>query len=405
MKKMLRRLPWILLVLALAGAVTYGFWPVPIEVDSVTATTGTLLVTVNEDGKTRIREKYEVSAPVGGKLLRLSLRPGDEVAYEETVLAVIEPNDSSLLDPRAIEQAEAKVRVAKAMQQQSESAVKRAAAAYELAKSDLARIRKSYKSGALTESEFDKATHQERMAAAEMRSAEFGMNVAKFELELAKAALVRARPRKKYNDKSDESASQPMTIRAPVSGRVLRVFQESSSVVTPGLKLLELGDPRDLEMEIDVLSTDAVPIRPGAKVFIEHWGGEGTLHGVVRLVEPSGFLKVSALGVEEQRVNVIADFTEPLSGRQTLGDGYRIEARIVVSERKDILKVPSGALFREGGNWFVFQILEGRAVRRAVEIGKSNGVETEILKGISKDDRLILHPTDKIKDGIRVESR
>lgn len=402
MKKLLRRLPWIVLVLGLIAGITYGFWPVPIQVDTVTASRGTLLVTVNEDGKTRIREKYVVSAPVGGKLLRLSLRAGDEVEYHESVLAVIEPNEAPLLDPRAVEQAEAKVRVAKAMQSQSTAAVKRAAAAHALARTDLARATSAFKKGAVTESEFDAAKHRERMAAADMRSAEFGLNVAKFELELAKAALVRSRPRKKYET---DDASRPMTILAPITGRVLRVFQESSSVITPGLKLLELGDPRDLEMEIDVLSTDAVPIRPGAQVYIDHWGGEGTLHGVVRLVEPSAFLKVSALGVEEQRVNVIADFTEPLQHRKTLGDGYRIEARIVISERTDVVLVPAGALFREGGEWYVFAVIDGRAERRKVRIGQSDGTQTEILDGVAAGDRLILHPTDKINDGIRVESR
>jgi HlyD family secretion protein len=397
MKRLLQKLPAALVLLLLAGFIVYGFWPVPVEVDLATATIGQLQVTVNDDGKTRIREKYTVSAPVFGKLLRPELDEGDEVEQERTVLARIEPSDPSLLDARARAEAEARVQAAEAAKLRATAALTSAQEALALARHDFDRAGKLIDKRAISRAEFDKAEHQQHIAEANVRSAEFALKVAIFELELAKAALIRTRVAP--HDQNDAST---LTILSPVNGRVLRVLQESAGVMQPGDELLEIGDPRDLEMEIDVLSTDAVQIRPGAKVFVEHWGGEGTLNGTVRLVEPSAFLKVSALGVEEQRVNVIADFTDPLDQRETLGDGYRIEARIVVGEAEDVVKVPAGVLFREGDQWSVFRVVDGRARLQSVRPGKSNGLETEIVEGVDSGDTLILHPTDKIQDGVAV---
>lgn len=397
MKRVLRKLPAVLVAAVVAAALAYGFWPVPIEVDVAAAARGTLQVTVNDDGKTRIREKYIVSAPVSGKLFRVELEAGDSVSAGETVLARIEPSDPTLLDARALAESEARVRAAEASGRQAEAALLRAKEAHELAGHDYARALDLVQTKAIPMAEFDATEHRERMAQADVRSAEFGVSVARFELELAKAALIRTQP-----PAAESDAEAPLTITSPITGLVLRVFEENAGVVAPGRPILEIGDPHDLEMVIDVLSTDAVKIQPGAKVVVEHWGGPGELEATVRRVEPAAFLKVSALGVEEQRVNVIADFACPLEQRKTLGDAYRIEARIVVEEAIDVIKVPAGTLLRRGDAWTVFRIADGRAVSQQVEIGRSNGLETEIRDGINVGDLLVLYPADAVEDGVRV---
>ncbi|MCA8989624.1 MAG: HlyD family efflux transporter periplasmic adaptor subunit, partial [Planctomycetaceae bacterium] len=323
MKIWLRRLPLLLIAGLLSGLLIYGFWPIPVKVNTVSVEKKSFPITVNDDGKTRIREKYIVSAPVSGKLFRIELDEGDLVEQGTTVLAQIEPSDPALLDARAEAEAEARVRAAKAAVQLADASLQHAKHAYDLAEKEYGRAQNLLEKNAITTSELDQTEHQEAMAMADLRSAEFSVAVARFEQEQAEAALIRTRPR---NPESDQSGI--FTITSPIHGQVLRVFEENAGVVTPGIPLMELGDPHDLEMEIDVLSTDAVRIHPGATVLVNHWGGEKTLEGTVRVVEPSAFLKVSALGVEEQRVNVIANFSSPFEDRMTLGDGFRIEASI-----------------------------------------------------------------------------
>lgn len=397
MKKFWQRLPVILVLLVLGGWLLYGFLPAPIQVEVVQATRGNVQVTVNDDGKTRIREKFLVSAPVFGKVFRIELNEGDAVVAGQTVLAMIEPSDPSLLDARARAEAEARVGAADSAIRQAEATLRRAQQAHELAVHAHERARQLVTDHVISRSEFDEAEHRQEMALADVHSAEFAAAVAKFEFEQAEAALVRIQP-----DVDGTSSRRTMTITAPVDGTVLRVVQESAGVVQPGTPLLEIGDPRDLEMLIDVLSTDAVKIQRGAQVFVEHWGGEIELEGRVRIVEPSGFSKISALGVEEQRVNVLSDFTSPFEDRRTLGDGFRIEVRIVVAEADDVIKVPVGALFRERGAWHVFRIVDGRAALQAVEVGLSSGQEVEITSGIAEGETLILYPTDDVRDGSRI---
>ena len=392
-----RRAPIGVIVIALAGALVYGFWPVATRVDAVRAERGTITVTVDEDGKTRVREKYTVSAPVYGKLFRIELDEGDRVVAGETVLLSIEPSDPSLLDARAKAEATARVRATEAAVQQMQASLQRAKEVAELAGHDYQRARTLVQQRTMSLSEFDEVEHRERMAQAELRSSEFALAVANFELEQAQAALIR----------SQEPTGEPvqdvtLSLTSPVNGQVLRVLQENAGVVSPGTPLLEIGDLRDMEMEIDVLSNDAVNIRLGAKVIVEQWGGPIPLEGQVRLVEPAAFLKISALGVEEQRVNVIADFTSPLEQRKTLGDGYRMEARIEVDRATDVIKIPAGTLFRVNDGWHVFLIVHGRAKLQPVETGKTSGLETEIVQGVGEGDLMILHPTDEIVDGKRV---
>jgi HlyD family secretion protein len=399
-KKFRRLLVQMAVGLLAGGFLTYSFWPRPIEVDAAQASRGSLRVTVDEDGKTRIKERYIVSAPLSGRLQRIGLRAGDPVIASKTLLAVIEPGDPALLDDRSRSQAEARVRAAEAARKQAASKLEHARFAHNLAKNELQRIRQMVVGRETTYQDLESAEHKERMAQEDTKTAQFAIQIADFELDQARAALIRTRPAS-----PGDADSWRFEIQAPVSGRVLRVFQESSAIVTPGQQLLEVGDPADLEVEVDVLSSDAVKIAPGAKVILEHWGGEKPLLGQVRLVEPSGFMKRSALGVEEQRVNVIIDFVDPPEKRGRLGDAYRVEARIVIWSADKVLKVPSGCLFRRGDDWAVFTIESSLAQLRRVAVGRSNALETEITSGLEEGAVVILHPGDKIQPGSRVVPR
>jgi HlyD family secretion protein len=386
--------------LLVAAGLTYSFWPRPVDVEVVRLTRGPLRVTVDEDGKTRIKERYIVSAPLAGRLARIALRPGDRVSAGKTMLAVIEPGDPALLDARARAEADARVKAAEVVRKQAVPKLERARYAHDLAIKELQRIHRMVVGRETTPQDVEAAENKERMTQEGIKEAQFALQIADFELAQAKAALTPVRRRS-----PGDLDGWLFDILAPIDGRVLRVFQESSAIVTPSQQLLEIGDPTDLEIEVDVLSGDAVKIAPGAKVFLEHWGGDAPLLAQVRLVEPSGFMKKSALGVEEQRVNVIIDFLDPPAKRARLGDAYRVEARIVVWSADDVLKAPAGALFRSGDDWAVFVIEEGRARLRRVQVGRGNPLETEITAGLDEGAAVILHPGDKIQDGTRVAAR
>lgn len=399
MKHFLSKMPWIVVAVALIALLVYGFWPNVVDVDVVIVAQGSLDVTVNDDGETRIREKYIISAPVAGKMLRIQLHAGDRVEQGVTELVRIEPSDPGLLDARTRAEYEARVRAGEASVEQSQTSVNRAKQALELADHDYERAKRLVTSRAISRSEFDSFEHRQHIANADVNSALSAVKVAQFELESAQAALSR------FDSIETSDAYKSVRLISPINGQVLNVFQEDASVVTPGMPLMEVGAPQDLEIKIDVLSTDAVKLRPGGKVSIEHWGGPNPREAIIRLIEPSAFLKVSALGVEEKRVNVIADFVDAATDRESLGDGFRVEARIVVSSTpEDSLKVAAGALFREGDQWFVYRIGENNTVeQREVQPGQSNGLETEIRSGLSIGDMLVLHPTDKIRDAVKVK--
>ena len=378
--------------------------PAPVEVDLATTTRGALLVTVDEDGKTRIRERYVVSTPLAGRLVRITLKPGDRVIAGETQLTTLEPTDPQLLDARARAQAGARVRSAEASQRQAQSNVETAVKKQALATADRERAERLFNRNGTSPQNYEHAIFEAQSAGVALRSAEIAVQIAEFELQQARAALLLARDRPDSLTSSDSGARFP--IASPIDGRVLRVFQESSTVVQAGERLMELGDPLDLEVAVDVLSTDAVNIRPGAEVSLEHWGGEGSLRGNVRLVEPSAFTKTSALGVEEQRVWVIINLTAPPERRSALGDGYRVEARITTWEGQDVVKIPAGALFRKDPQtWAVFVTDDQTARTRKVKRGHSNGIETEITQGLTPGDQVILHPSDKVADGVTIRAR
>jgi HlyD family secretion protein len=398
-----------LFVLLIAAIVVvglgYAFWPQPVEVDLAKVERGSLQVTVDEDGKTRIREKYVVSAPLVGRLLRIDMEAGDPVEAGKTLLATIEPRDPELLDARTIAQAEARVKGAEAALKKMEPITAQARAAQAFAEAELTRARSA--GGAVTKSELENAEYENRRTSEEQRSMRIQEEIARFELEQAQAALLRTRPRDMVagGDHPNGNGGWTFTIYSPINGTVLRVLQESAAVVNAGTPLLELGDPLDLEAEVDVLSRDAVQVHPGAKVLLEHWGGAKPLLGRVRLVEPSGFTKISTLGVEEQRVNVIVDFVDPPESRKTLGDGFRVEARIVIDEADDVLKVPTSALFRVGKESAVFKVVDGVVHEQIVKIGRQNGLEAEVVDGLAAGDEVVIHPSDQVEGGVRVLQR
>ena len=401
--KMLRSfLRWLIIVLVVGGivaAIYVSMQPKPIHVDVAEIARGPMVVTVNEDGRTRIKERYVVSAPLTGRLLRVELEPGDLVLQGSTRLVSIAPRDPELLDSRELQRAEMLVKAREAALVQTKPALERAKAAIEYAEIDLKRLKQLVPQRIASPDDLDKAKMKHRVCEEDYRSAVYAQHIAKYELELAKAALTRTQS----NDERDFSDFE---IFSPIHGRVLRVLQESTTVVNPGTPLIEVGDPSDLEVVVDVLSSDAVKIKSGAAALLERWGGEKPLHGEVRLVEPSAFTKISALGVEEQRVNVIIDLVDPAEAREALGDGFRVEARIVVWEQPEVVKIPSGALFRDGDSWATF-VLEGddRARLRRVDIGQHNDTEAHIVAGLAPGEKVILHPSDKIEDGTRIVIR
>ncbi len=411
--------------LLLVAGLTYAFWPRPVPVDLGEVVRGDLEVTVDEEGKTRIKERYTVSAPLAGRLRRIELDPGDEVQAGKTLLAVIEPNDPALLDKRALAEAEARVKAADATLRQAAPRLEAARAGLEHAQNEFRRKRTLRERGGITESELEDAELLVRTRTEDLKAAQFAVQIAQFELEQAQAALVRSRPGAGEIDSTEDgegtgnsddstattsestaSGTVPrIEIRSPIAGRVLHVFQESAGVVTAGTSLIEVGNPEDLEVEIDVLSSDAVAIKPGAQVRLVHWGGEFPLEGRVRLVEPAAFTKVSALGVEEQRVDVVVDFTDPPEKRAALGDGFRVEARIVVWQGKDVVKVPASALFRQGDAWAVFRVVGDRAVLTPIKLAHSNALEGEVLEGLAEHDVVVVHPSDTVVDGVKVTRR
>ena len=378
------------------GATVYAFLPKPIPVEVVRVARGPLQVTVDHEGRTRVKERYVISAPLSGRLLRVELHPGDPIRAKETLLGSIEPSDPALLDPRARAEAEARVKAAEAGKLRAIPILDRARAASKQAKTELDRAQKLYTTGVMSRQELDNAEFKSRTADEELKAADFGAQIAAFELEQAQAVLCGGK---------DYAAGAPFEIRSPINGELLRVFQESESFLQSGTRLMEIGDPRDLEMEIDVLSSDAVKIKPGDKVVVEHWGGDAPLLGRVRLIEPAAFLKISALGVEEQRVNVIADFVDSPEMYRALGDAYRIEARIVISEAGNILKVPAAALFRRGDEWAVFVADHGRAALRPVKIGRRNDFEAEVLGGVTANETVLVYPSDRVQNTTRIRER
>jgi HlyD family secretion protein len=390
-----KRILGIIAAAAVVLAIAFALSPKPVPVELGTVARGPFEQTVDEDGRTRVRERYTVVAPIAGTVLRITLKAGDEVS-EGTVLASVVAGPSAMIDLRMRQELEQRVGAAEAVQMRAGAAVKRSEATLEQASADLERTQRLAASGVASRSRLERDELVVRVGVRELEAARFDEHTAEHELALARAALA--------NPTGDDSGA-PWTIRSPVPGRVFRVIQESGGPVAIGAPLLEIGNPHDLEVVVDVLSTDAVAISPGAVALIERWGGDHPLDGRVRRVEPSAFTKVSALGVEEQRVNVIIDIVSSREEWSELGDGFRIDARIVTFRADDVLKVPTSALFREGDDWKLFVAAQGVAHKRTVRVLRRTGLEAMVGGGVTEGEAVILYPGDALKDGVSVAAR
>jgi HlyD family secretion protein len=372
-----------------------ALWPATVAVDAVAVTRGPLVVTIDEEGMTRVRDRFVVSAPLAGRVLRIELEPGDAVTRGQ-VVARVRAEAPPLLDARTRAEASAAVDSARAALGRARAEEQRARATLAQTERDLERIKQLARERVTSKQEVETREAEARVAQESVNAAEFAVRAAASDLQRAEARLAPSAP---------DVSGRIVTITAPTSGVVLKRVRESESVVPAGEPLLELGDPRQLEIVADYLSTDAVRVKPAARAIIEQWGGDKTLDARVRRIEPAGFTKVSALGVEEQRGNIVLDFTNPALAWSSLGDAYRVEVRVVTWESPNVVKVPTSALFREGDTWAVYTVADGRAQRTAVEIGHQTGQEAEVTAGLTEGARVILHPGDTLHDGVRVKER
>jgi HlyD family secretion protein len=401
MKKRLFTGPRILLalfVVVLAAGITFALRKPAVPADIGQATRGAMMATVDDLGETRVRDLYVVSAPVTGQLLRVPVKPGTPVVPHATVLARIQPMEPAPLDARAYSQAQAEVRQLEDRLSADRSRVTELRAQLSYSERDFARVNSLAGRGFVPQASLDRARATRDRDRAALNMAVRSTDATAHSLESARAALLVSG--------TTQKGSGAVSVTSPVGGYVLRVPQESERPVVAGTPLVELGDPKQLEMVTDLLSSDAVRVKAGAPVVIEDWGGDRPLKGRVRLVEPYAFTKISALGVEEQRVNVVVDFTEPLEAIQRLGHGYRATMRIVTWSAPEVLKVPISALFRTAGQWSVFMVdRQNRARLRKVAIGHMNDQEVEVLGGLDAGDKVLLHPSDKVGDGVKVAGR
>lgn len=389
-----RNLTLGLIALAIIGVIAYSFRPQPRMVDGARVSIGPMQVTVQEEGKTRVIDRYVISSPVAGYVPRIVQKVGDSVVHA-TTLVQLEPLRSPALDARSRAGAAARVEAARAALQASEEQARASKADAEQALVEFKRLEELGKVQSVSANELDRARAHAEASAALQRSAQFAVEVSRHDLAAARTALRYA---------GGEQTSERIAITTPVSGRVLKLFQQSEGVVNAGQPLLEVGDPTQLEVVVEVLSADAVRLTPGMRVLFERWGG-APLEGRLRLVEPVGFTKISALGVEEQRVLVIADFTSPSTQWQQLGDGYRVDTRFILWEGDKVLQIPASALFRHDNGWAVFVIDDEEAHLRSVEPGQRSGLVAQILNGLQEGEMVITHPDEKIEDGVAVELR
>jgi HlyD family secretion protein len=397
MKRFFKRAIMLLALAVVIGAFVYAFRLQPVLVDLGAVERGPMQVTIDEEGETRIHDRFIVSAPVSGRVQRIDLEPGDPVEAGSTIIARLLPAEPVPLDARARTEAEARVRQAEAALGRAIANQSRIAEELAFAEDQLDRYSELLEQGLVSRESFETVRVEARSLTEAMNTTEFEIRNAERAVEVAQAALLEAN--------QTTTTGEIVTIRAPITGVVLRRIRESEAVVPTGEPLVEIGDLTDIEIVSDLLSADAVRVGSGSRVLIEEWGGGMTLEGRVRRVEPSGFMKLSALGVEDQRVNVVIDFVDRETAARYLGDGYRVEVRIVTWETEDALKVPTGSLFRTGDAWSVFVVTEGRAELRTVDIGSRNGLEAEVVSGLVPGDRVIMHPSDTVAHGVEVAER
>jgi len=399
MPALLKKHPLIFFIAALiTGLLIWGFWPQPIMVEGITARYAPMTVSIEEEGRTRVIDRYVISASVDGVACRQQLKVGDTVKQGQVLLGIT-PLQSQVLDPRSRAQALAQVAAAKSALHAAEERAIAASASAQLANNELTRLQPLMEQALISREAFDKARTEVQTSTASKRSARFSVEVAKYELEAARTVL-------QYSAAIDSGEpAERVPVRSPIDGKILKLVRECEGPVRTGEPLLEVGDPSALEIEVDVLSADAVKIKPGMKVLFDRWGGDKPLEGMVRIVEPVGFTKVSALGVEEQRVLVISDFVSEAGLWSRLGDGYRIEANFILWQQENVLQIPASSLFRYNSGWAVFVIENGLAVRREVKVGQRNGLIAQVLEGVNEGEQVINHPNDEVDDAKRVEVR
>lgn len=391
MRRALKRIIFGAVIAGLVVLIALALRTRPLQVETASVTRGPLEVTIDEDGETRARERYTLAAPVAGQLSRIDLHEGDH-ANTSTVIATITPLP---IDPRQKAELEAQIQSAEALQLEANKQVARRVSDHDQTQRDLWRAQQLARTSLISRQALEQAQTAEAAAVRELEAAEFREKSATAEIARARAGLISLEAQR-------GEKSRAVVVRPPSPGRILRILEKSERVVSAGTPLVVLSNPHRIEVVVDLLSTDAVKVQAGAPARIENWGGAAPLRGIVRLVEPYGYTKVSALGVEEQRVNAVIDFIDQPDG---LGDGYRVDARIVIWQRSDVVKAPVSALFRSGDSWNVFTVEQAVAVQRPVEVGQRNSLEAEITKGLTPGAELILHPSTEVKDGMRVVKR
>ncbi len=395
-----RAIFWLIILVLILTGLVFAFMPQAISVDLIKVEQGPMIVTVGEEGETRVKDVYILSAPVTGHMLRIDAEVGDDVVAAETLVAQIKPIDPEFLDIRSEEEARAAVKTAEASLTLSEAKLVEAQSEFDFAVAELERARELIKQKVIPKRELDNAERDFKSKRAIVNTAKAALRARQFELAQARAHLVSP-----AEIQTKDTDCKCVTILSPITGKILQVLHESEGVISMGTPLVEIGNPADLEIVVDFLSSDAVRIQPSQRVLIEEWGGAYTLQGIVRKIEPFGFTKTSALGIDEQRVNVIIDLVDPSERWQRLAHGYQVEARVVLWENENVTQVPLTSLFRDGKEWAVYVEHDGRAKLQHVILGQRNGLQAEILDGITTDMYVISHPSNQIVDNIRIQAR
>ena len=395
-----RLLLWGALGIVVVVGLIYAFMPRALLVDMATVSSGPMVLTVGDEGETRVVDVFVISAPTAGRIRRIEAEPGDVVVAGMTVLAELEPSESQLLDPRTEAEAKAQLSAATSASALAEAELEKAQAELRFARSELDRASELAAKGTISERELDAAERAYETTRAGLGVAQANMQVRRYELEQVQSRLMSPAEMAEHRD-----MCPCVTLTSPVDGRVLRVLRESEGFVQAGEALIEIGNPERLEVQVDLLSTNAVKVEPGQRALIENWGGDAVLEARVRRVDPFGFTKTSALGINEQRVNVVLEMVSPRSAWQALGHGYQVDVEVVLWQGEDVVNIPLTALFRDGADWAVFVEASGRAVKRTVEVGAMNDSDAQILDGLAAGERIVVYPGAGLDDGLRIAPR